>query len=77
MPTPSGERESVFFLRNYYDGSLHGTLLSSHGGAEVAREIVTEGTEIGFTAKAGPADIRFRFALREDNGFSGRAFVAQ
>jgi hypothetical protein len=77
MPTPSGERESTFFLRNYYDGSLHGTLLSSHGGVDLARDIVAEGNRLSFAAQAGPAKISFTFEIAEDGSFTGKALVTQ
>ena len=77
MPTPSGERESAFLLRNYYDGNLHGTLLSSHGGVDVAKDIRTEGDMLSFSAKAGPARIAFQFKLTESGDFTGKAAVSQ
>jgi hypothetical protein len=77
MPTPSGERESIFFLRNYYDGSLHGTLLDSHGGVAVASDIKTETGGLSFTAQAGPAKIRFSFDISTGSVFSGTATVEQ
>lgn len=77
MPTPSGDRESTFFLRNYYDGSLHGTLLSSHGGTEVAKNVEADGSRVSFRTKAGPAEIKFQFDLTESNNFFGKAIVSQ
>jgi len=77
MPTPSGERESTFFLRNYYDGSLHGTLLSSHGGVDVAKDISIDGDTLCFSAQAGPARIAFCFMLTGSGSFTGTATVQQ
>ena len=57
MPTPSGERENTFLLRNYYTGELHGTLLDGHGGVQLAQNIVTDGDKLTFTAKAYAHDV--------------------
>lgn len=77
MPTPSGDRESVFILRNYYDGTLHGSFQSAHGGAEVGREIVAEGNTLSFKAKAGPADASFSLDIADDGSFTGVAIIMQ
>ena len=77
MPTPGGERESTFILRNYYDGTLHGTLLSSHGGVAVAKDVKAEGDILSFSAQAGPALITFSFKLDYSGKFSGTALVQQ
>ena len=76
MPTPSGERESTFLLRNYYTGELHGTLLDSHGGVQLAHDIVTEGNRLRFESEAGPSTIRFDFTVDGDK-ITGTATVAQ
>lgn len=74
MPTPSGERENTFLLRNYYTGELHGTLLDGHGGVQLAQNIVTDGDKLTFTAQAGPNKINFALTVAEDR-FSGTAEV--
>ena len=48
MPTPRGELENTFLLRNYYSGNYHGTLLDAHGGVQVAKNIETEGDILVF-----------------------------
>lgn len=77
MPTPSGERESVFILRNYYDGTLHGSFQSAHGGAEAGRDIAAVGNALSFKAKAGPADASFSLDIADDGSFTGKAVIAQ
>lgn len=74
MPTPSGERENTFLLRNYYTGALHGTLLDGHGGVQVAKHLEAEGDTLRFTSQAGPNPINFTFVVADDS-FTGRAEV--
>lgn len=74
MPTPSGERENTFLLRNYYTGTLHGTLLDGHGGVQLAQNIAVDGTRLTFTAQAGPNKINFALTVAEDC-FTGTAEV--
>ena len=76
MPTPSGERETTFLLRNYYTGALHGTLLDSHGGVQLAHDIATEGNRLCFESEAGPSTIKFDFTIDGDK-LTGTATVAQ
>ena len=76
MPTPRGELENTFFLRNYYTGALHGTLLDAHGGVQLAKNIVTEGDTLRFEAQAGPCPVKFCFTLNGD-AFTGTAEVRQ
>ena len=74
MPTPRGELQSTFLLRNYYTGALHGTLLDAHGGVQLAKNIVAEGDKLSFTAQAGPNKVNFAFTLAGDT-FTGTAEV--
>jgi len=74
MPTPRGELENTFLLRNYYTGALHGTLLDAHGGVQLAKNIVTDGDKLSFTAQAGPNKVNFTFLVAEDS-FTGTAEV--
>lgn len=74
MPTPRGELENTFLLRNYYTGALHGTLLDAHGGIQLAKNIVTDGDKLTFTAQAGPNKVNFAFTVAEDS-FTGTAEV--
>lgn len=76
MPTPRGELENTFLLRNYYTGVLHGTLLDAHGGVQLARNITTEGDTLCFEAQAGPCPVKFRFEMSGD-AFTGTAEVQQ
>jgi len=76
MPTPRGELENTFLLRNYYTGAYHGTLLDAHGGVQVAKNIETDGDILRFEAQAGPCPVKFCFTLAED-GFTGTAEVQQ
>lgn len=74
MPTPRGDLENTFLLRNYYTGELHGTLLDAHGSVQMAKNIVTDGDTISFTAQAGPNKVNFAFDVAEDS-FTGAAEV--
>ena len=74
MPTPRGELQNTFLLRNYYTGALHGTLLDAHGGVQLAKNIVAEGDKLSFTAQAGPNKVNFAFTLTGDV-FTGTAEV--
>jgi len=74
MPTPRGELENTFLLRNYYTGALHGTLLDAHGGVQLAKNVVTDGSRLTFTAQAGPNKVNFAFDVAEDS-FTGTAEV--
>ena len=74
MPTPRGELQNTFLLRNYYTGALHGTLLDAHGGIQLAKNIVTDGDKLTFTAQAGPNKVNFAFNVSEDT-FTGTAEV--
>ena len=74
MPTPRGELQNTFLLRNYYTGALHGTLLDAHGGVQLAKNIVAEGDRLSFTAQAGPNKVNFAFTLTGDV-FTGTAEV--
>lgn len=76
MPTPSGDRESTVFVRNYYTGELHVTLHDAHGGVQLAHEVETEGSTLRFISQAGPAKIRFCFDVADD-AFTGTATVEQ
>ena len=74
MPTPRGELENTFLLRDYYTGELHGTLLDAHGGVQLARNIAAEGDRLSFTAQAGPNKVNFTFDVAGD-AFTGTAEV--
>lgn len=75
MPTPAGELENVFFLRNYYDGTLHGMFLSAHGGTDLARDLRTDGSSLRFKAQTGPCLSDFCFELAQDGSFAGTVTV--
>lgn len=76
MPTPRGELDNTFLLRNYYTGALHGTLLDAHGGVQLAKNITVEGDALCFEAQAGPCPVQFRFLVEGDR-FTGSAEVRQ
>lgn len=71
MPTPSGDRKTVVIFRNYYDGTLHGSVQPDMGGTEIAQNVKTEGNTISFTAQMGPAKANITFSVAEDDTFTG------
>lgn len=77
MPTPSGERESTLLLRNYYDGTYHGTLLDSHGGSSIISDLKLLEDGISFHAAAGPSTVDFTLKLHAADKITGTAVVAQ
>ena len=73
LPEPGDNRECTFLLRDYYDGSMHGTMLGQTGYVELGRNIEATGNELSFVVGDGVEKVEYHLTLAADGSFTGTA----
>lgn len=76
MPTSSGAQENTLLLRNYYDGTYHGTLLDAHFGSSIIEKLELLENSVKFRAAVGPATIDFTLTVDAGDQIIGTAVAA-
>lgn len=70
IPLAAGQLPVTVILRNYYDGTIHGSIQPETGGAEIAKDISVTGDTIRFSVQIESNSAVVSITLSADDSFA-------